>query len=406
MGRLILFLTLMFPSSFLYTQNHPVISVDFPGGNILVDGSQHMSTLYYDVLTDTIHLRPDLRDTKGKWFYWYFRVTGAEGKRFHFQFPFNAMTSFGPAISTDEGNTWKWLYEETRSIYDSFSYSFGPSDSSVLFCLGIPYLEKDFKKFANHYATHPLVSLHTLTKSEKGRDIEEMRIRSKEVTPEYKMVITARHHACEMMASYVLEGFLESVLDGENQEMKWLRNHVEFVVIPFVDKDGVEDGDQGKYRIPRDHNRDYSGDIIYNSTRAIQNKVKSWGGKSKLIGMDLHCPTLSGMWNEHAYFVGTSENAHQQKRFVNTLVKHHRGILDLDTTNLLLEYGQRWNTASNYTQGTGFISWMTTLAETSLGILLEFPYANNMGQQISPHNARIFGRDMAEALAIYLEGNP
>ena len=44
------------------------------------------------------------------------------------------------------------------------------------------------------------------------------------------------------------------------------------VCVPFVDYDGVVDGDQGKYRLPRDHECDYGRDVppIYPETAAIR----------------------------------------------------------------------------------------------------------------------------------------
>ena len=41
-------------------------------------------------------------------------------------------------------------------------------------------------------------------------------------------------------------------------------------LVPFVDKDGVEEGDQGKNRAPRDHNRDYAGASMYPETGALR----------------------------------------------------------------------------------------------------------------------------------------
>ena len=75
-----------------------------------------------------------------------------------------------------------------------------------------------------------------------------------------------------MMANYLIEGIIETVL-GNGKQGEWFRKNVELLIIPFVDKDGVEDGEQGKYRRGRDHNRDYSGESIYASTRAIRNYV-------------------------------------------------------------------------------------------------------------------------------------
>ena len=49
-----------------------------------------------------------------------------------------------------------------------------------------------------------------------------------------------------MTASYALEGLISAVLDEPDYE--WLRQNVDFLIVPFVDKDGVEEGDQGKQK--------------------------------------------------------------------------------------------------------------------------------------------------------------
>ena len=35
---------------------------------------------------------------------------------------------------------------------------------------------------------------------------------------------------------------------------------------------------------------------------------------------------------------------------------------------------------------------------------LELPFANNDGQKVTPQNARLFGKDIADAISIYLQG--
>lgn len=64
---------------------------------------------------------------------------------------------------------------------------------------------------------------------------------------------------------------MEAVLDAA--DVRWLREQVEFFVVPFMDKDGVEAGDQGKNRRPYDHNRDYQGESLYASVRAMRELV-------------------------------------------------------------------------------------------------------------------------------------
>ena len=79
------------------------------------------------------------------------------------------------------------------------------------------------------------------------------------------MILTSRHHACESTGSYVLEGVLDGLLQHPMENLQ-------VICVPFVDYDGVVDGDQGKYRLPRDHECDYGRDVppIYPETAAIR----------------------------------------------------------------------------------------------------------------------------------------
>lgn len=90
-------------------------------------------------------------------------------------------------------------------------------------------------------------------------------------------------------------------------EDRWLRENADFVVIPFMDKDGVEEGDQGKNRRPRDHNRDYDGESVPASVRANREWVPHWGNGSLAFALDMHCPWIRGENNEHIYFVGSPD---------------------------------------------------------------------------------------------------
>lgn len=106
------------------------IDCDFPGGGIIVDS----------IKGDTVWLHQDLRDTAGNWFYWYFRVRGAAGRKLNFRFtkvygngvpspedeesvdwgwrPVIGMN--GPAVSVDGGRTWRWLGPEKGTTERDF----------------------------------------------------------------------------------------------------------------------------------------------------------------------------------------------------------------------------------------------------------------------------------------------
>ena len=210
-----------------------VLDADYPGGNIVlerIDGN-------------TVLLHQDLRDTQGWWFYWNFRVRRAAGRTITFKFTDgNPIGVRGPAVSTDAGATWAWL--GARAVKDaSFKYTFAKSDRDVRFCFAIPYQQENLTSFLNEHA-HPNLKVEELCKTPKGRSVERIRAGKVDGEPNYRILLTARHHACEMIANYALEGLLEAVL-ADNVRGLWLRQNVEILAVPFMDKDGVEDGDQG-----------------------------------------------------------------------------------------------------------------------------------------------------------------
>ena len=177
----------------------------FPGGNIIVDR----------IDGDTVHIRQDLRDTKGWWFWWNFRVQGAAGRALRFQFDGqNPIGVLGPAVSHDRGVTWSWLGAESMTEA-SFSYAFAADASDVRFAFAMPYQRSHFDKFirANETAVQSgTLLIKTLCKTRKGRDVPVVKVHQPAGESKYRVLLTARHHACESMASYSCEGFLQALL--------------------------------------------------------------------------------------------------------------------------------------------------------------------------------------------------
>jgi hypothetical protein len=351
-----------------YAQKPFSIDSDFPGGNVFVE----------KINNDTVFVRPDMRDTEGIWFYWNFKVRNAEKNKLVFQFTQdNKFTTFGPAVSIDMGQTWCWLGKEAVQE-NRFKWNFTEADSAVQFCMSIPYVESHLKSFLNSLPKTELLTIDTLCLTKKGRSVERLILKSPVHQQKHKVLLTARHHACEMMANYVMEGIIEAVL--KNDDLEWLRENVEFWIIPFVDKDGVELGDQGKNRRPRDHNRDYLGHSIYYSTAVVRHQVPAWSEGKLKIALDIHCPWIKGDNNEFIYIVGSKDEriAGEQIRFSNALEKQHKGQLPFYAKNYL-PYGKAWNTDKNYNKGRSFSGWASTLNGISLAASLEFPYANVHG---------------------------
>ncbi|MBN2477450.1 MAG: hypothetical protein JXB62_22785 [Pirellulales bacterium] len=373
----------------------PRIDCDFPGGNILVERIDGCD----------VYLRQDQRDTPGFWFYWYFRVRGAAGStlRFHFTAG-NVIGARGPAVSTDGGQTWAWLGMQAVEGA-TFVYTFGAQADDVRFCLGVPYLEAHLRSFLARHADHPNLKTEPHCTTRKGRKTLRLRVGRLDGTPEHRVLLTCRHHCCEMMASYALEGVLEAVL-AETDDGAWLRRRVEVLVVPLVDHDGVEDGDQGKNRQPHDHNRDYLGESIYPSVAALRRHVPKWSQGRLRIALDMHCPWIRGggdgpSSNERIFLVGNPapEIWQRQQEFGRVLQQVQTGSLVYDPKHNI-PWGQAWNTAE---EPRCCSRWTASLPGVLVGVTIEIPYANAGGREVTPHTARRLGHDLARAIRRYLE---
>jgi hypothetical protein len=370
---------------------------DFPGGNIVIE-----SVDGYDV-----RLHQDLRDTSHDWFYWCFGIRVVPGRTLHFTFTKSrAIGVRGPAVSLDAGRTWRWLGSDAVDG-NTFSYTFTDDAPDVRFSFGMPYQESHWQRFADGLSGTPSFSRHKLCTTKKGRDVEYALMGCQEGEPLHRVAVTCRHHCCEMMADYALEGLIQWILKGPGTEPQWLRDNVQFFLVPFADLDGVEDGDQGKDRRPRDHGRDYEGCSLYPATGAIRRLLPAWSDDRLSVGIDLHCPWIAGEHNEDIYQVGSRHQriADEQQRFSNILESVCSGPLPFVADDFL-PFGESWNTGGNFSEGKSFSRWIAELPGVVLGTSIEIPYANARGVEVDQESARRFGVDLGMALASYLQALP
>jgi len=373
----------------------PVVDAEFPGGNIVIERIEG----------DHVYLHQDQRDTPGFWFYWCFRARGAAGRKLSFHFTQgNVLGVRGPAVSTDGGKTWQWLGAESMDGA-SFVYKFPDDAKEVRFCLGIPYLEANLHEFLKRHKDNRCLEVEHHSTTKKGRKTERLRLGKLDGEPQHRVLLTARHHCCEMMASWAMEGLMDAVL-ADAPDGRWLREHVEFLAIPFMDKDGGEDGDQGKNRNPHDHNRDYLDESIYPSVRALKELVPKWSGGRLRLAIDMHCPYIRGggdgpSSNERIFFVGnpSQETWQRQQQLSRILQQVQTGPLVHDPKHNLL-WGEKWNTLK---EPKSCSRWTASLPGVLIGTTIEIPYANVAGTPVTAETARALGRDLARAIREYLE---
>ena len=362
------------------------ISRELPAGNINV----------LDIQCDRVFLEPELRDSRNDWFYWKFKaVFDAPGEvTFRFSRP-NKIGTRGPAVSMDRGATWTWRPDAVRSKCD-FVFDCRRPGEEVWFCQALPYLQADWDRFIGEFEKHPALHPSSLCRSRKGREVELLELR--EGTPPLAVVMTARHHCQEMSASMVLEGVLRHILTADDGFLR----KIALYVIPFIDKDGAEEGDQGKSRIPRDHARDYDGKPIYPETAAVWKLI---GEKQPFLVLDLHSPWIRGQHNENPYLV---ENRHARfaaelARFAEMLEHEAPACAPFSAADTI-RWGTGWNTNANFTPGVGSGGGLNLA--TACGDLpfvrfastIEIPFANFGDKTMTRREFLLFGDALARVI--------
>ena len=345
------------------------IHADFIGGNIFVK----------EQAENEVWLENELRDTTRDWFYWAFCVEGAAGQTVTFHFQNNRLGYFGPAVSHDLEN-WHWLNSVDG---ENFTYTFGEDENKVYFAHNMLYHPKRFFAFAEKQG----LAVEELCKGRKGSSVPCVTFGS----GKKQVILTARHHACEATGNYVLEGVLEELLKDPVPDTTVL-------CVPFVDYDGVVEGDQGKDRAPHDHNRDYgpAEPAIHPEVAAIRAYADEHGCT---FGFDFHSPWHKGDNNDWVFIV---QNCHEKTDKLNRFGE----LLEAEMTPASMQYrhehdmpyGADWNTSNPTFAGT-----MTRRPGSDLAFTLETAYFGEPDNIISQEKMVELGRCFARAFRKYAE---
>ena len=87
-----------------------------------------------------------------------------------------------------------------------FACRFKKAGEKVRFAVTLPYVQQNLEAFLGQHAQNPHLTRTVLTNSLKGRPVDLLQI-GEPAAGRKAVLLTARHHACETMASLVLEGF-------------------------------------------------------------------------------------------------------------------------------------------------------------------------------------------------------
>ena len=350
------------------------IDTRFPGGNLTVLGEDEGG----------FTVEREMRDSTGDWFYWAFRIRGAAGKTLTFRFPSkNRVGYHGAAISTDLSE-WRWPGGKFASdAGEGFTYTFAPDENEV-------YLAHDMLYPASRLArltALPGMRLEELCISRRGRSVPLLRLGE----GSRKILLTARHHACESTGSYVLEGVLSAFAEKPLPD-------TEIICVPFVDYDGVCDGDQGKNRAPHDHNRDYAPESpsVHPSCRAIRSLAER---EPLMLAFDFHSPYHLGGRHDKVFFVhGNHAVSPKITEFGKLLEKHLTPeAMPYSTENDILP-GVEWNSEKSTTCARYLLKKTTV----RLAVTLETTYFGEPSQRVTQPRLTALGASFARAIEAYV----
>lgn len=346
------------------------IHQNFTGGNIQVTA----------FAGNDVWVERELRDTTTDWFYWAFAVEGAEGMTLTFHFAPNRLGYWGPAVSHDLEN-WHWLGQKNG---DTFTYHFGEDEKCVYFAHNMLYHPSRFLRFAEEIG----LKAETLCSSHRGREVPYVRFGE----GKKKIILTARHHACESTGSYVLEGALRELKRDPIPD-------TEVFCVPFVDYDGVVDGDQGKNRAPHDQNRDYvEGEkSIYPEVAAIRAFADEYGCA---FGIDFHSPWHIGGENDKGYVPQpSSKKKARQDEFDLALERNLRPGAFRYQKKWDIAPNVDWNKEENPTCG----RYLLKKPDNDLAFSIETAYFGEENNVISENAMLTLGASVADTLREFIK---
>ena len=405
MMRVVCIMPMLMAVAVISATAHAAIEIrsDYPGGNVEVLG--------IDETSGVVRVAPDLRDTEGKWFHFDFTVRSAAGRTLRFQFPqdgYEYLASLGPAISRDGGATWAWLNADGNRYkpINYFDYAFGQDERETRFAFSIPYTQKDWEAASVRWRGKDGVELGVLCKSQSGeRDTEMLRIRCRKEA-KWLFAFTARHHACETTANFVMEGIIDEILSG-SPEGEWILDNADCVFIPFMDKDGVEEGDQGKNRRPYDHNRDYVK-ARYTSVRAFKELIERESTGRQIVFFDLHSPNQRGALHEAAHCIGCGWLPEAKERWDgfrrNWIEAQKGGMLSYDGKKDYVSTKMMYDT--DIAKGLSTARhWVQDRPNCWLSVCCEFGYSL-CGGVFTPDGGRELGRNIIRSAVRKARGSP
>lgn len=208
------------------------ISCAFDGGNIRLVG--------IDGDRIDLEIAKDHQSDFYQWFY--FRVTGAEGRPLTLRilncagsaYP-NGWENYRACMSYDRE---EWERVDTDYAGGVLTISVTPVSNSVWFAYFAPYTMERHHELVASIAGFPEIEYKSLGQTLDGQELDYFRIPGGPL----QVWLYARQHPGETMAEWWMEGALDKLLDEADPVSRRLRQKATFHVIPNMNPDGSKRG--------------------------------------------------------------------------------------------------------------------------------------------------------------------
>ena len=174
--------------------------------------------------------------------------------------------------------------------------------------------------------------------------------------------------------------------------------NVKYLCVPFVDYEGVIRGDQGKSRLPHDHNRDYdmNAESIYPECNAIKEYAKENGCH---YGFDFHSPGHISNENDTVFIV--QNNVEKLERF-NRFGEILESCITADS--LKYEHKNYYPPKTGWNQGGAqFANYFMQMKECHFAFTLETTYFGTPQNKVTESRLKELGHCFARAMKKYIE---
>ncbi len=233
----------------------PSISLDFEGSSL---GS-------WSVSGDTLLL--SLRqDTNASTRYWFaFQVEGAAGRDLVFRIPASE-NMYGPSgwqgkqpvATADGGATWSRI-ADAESTGGFFTFRYRPGTDADRVALTLPYTFSRWLDYRSAIVGDQRVrSAETIGRSLGGNPLHMLEVTSPLGSDQDKALVwaVARQHPGEPEGSHMMEGLINWLLGG-SAEADALLESARVFLVPFLNPDGVLEGNQRVNQAGLDLNRQW-----------------------------------------------------------------------------------------------------------------------------------------------------